>query len=67
MLTPLGEWVIDCLLMPNEQMFSYIMARTSYIRWDDNNLCFVLDQTCLNSIILVLANWMLMTMLIFVV
>jgi len=23
-------------LTPNEQFFSYIMARTSYIRWDDD-------------------------------
>ena len=30
--------------MPNEQFFSYIMARTSYIRWDDNDVLFVLDQ-----------------------
>ena len=30
-----SEWVSDCCLMPNEQFFSYIMARTSYwyIRW----------------------------------
>jgi len=28
--------------MPNEQIFSYIMARTSYIRWDDDDVCFVL-------------------------
>ena len=33
-----------CSLMPNEQYFSYIMARTSYIWWDDNTLCFVLEQ-----------------------
>ena len=31
--------------MPNDQFFSYIMARTSYryIWWDDD-VCFVLDQ-----------------------
>jgi hypothetical protein len=36
--------VCDCCLMPNEQFFSYmyIMARVSYIRWDD--VRFVLDQ-----------------------
>jgi hypothetical protein len=22
----------------------YIMTRTSYIRWDDNDVCFILDQ-----------------------
>jgi hypothetical protein len=30
-------------LMPNEHFFSYIMARTSYFRWDDDVLC-ALDQ-----------------------
>jgi len=25
--------------MPNEQFFSYIMARTIYIKWDDNEVC----------------------------
>ena len=32
--------------MPNEQFFSYMyfMARVSYIRWDDNDVRFVLDQ-----------------------
>ena len=31
----LGKWVDDCCLMPNEQIFSHIMARTCYIsmRW----------------------------------
>ena len=33
--------VIVCI-MPNEQCFSYIMARTSYIQWDD--VYYVLDQ-----------------------
>jgi len=28
--------------MPNEQFFSYIMARTSHIRWD--YVSFVLEQ-----------------------
>ena len=27
-----------------EQFFSYIMARTSNIQWDDNDIRFVLDQ-----------------------
>ena len=26
----------DFYSTPNEQIFSYIMTRTSYIRWDDN-------------------------------
>ena len=32
----------DCCLMPNQQFFSYIMERISYIRWNDVH--FVLDQ-----------------------
>ena len=35
--------VSDCCLTPNKQFFSYIMAKTSYIRWDDNDVNFVLD------------------------
>jgi hypothetical protein len=31
------ERVIDCCIMPNEQYFSYVMARTSYIRFNDND------------------------------
>ena len=38
------EWVIDYCLTPNEQCFSHIMARTSYIQWNDGDVCFVLDQ-----------------------
>ena len=33
------EWSLQ-----NEQFFSYIMARTSYIQWKDNDAHFVLDQ-----------------------
>jgi hypothetical protein len=36
------EWVADCCLMPNGQFFSYTMARTSYIQWNDD--VFVLTQ-----------------------
>ena len=35
--------LLSCLT-PNEPFFSYITARTSYIRWYDNNVHFVLDQ-----------------------
>jgi hypothetical protein len=28
----------------NDLFFSYIMVRTSYIPWDDNDITFVLDQ-----------------------
>jgi hypothetical protein len=38
------EWMTDCCLTPNQQFFSHIIARTSYIRWDDDGECFVLDQ-----------------------
>jgi len=37
------ELVID-RLMPNDKIFSYIMARTSYNQWDDDEVSFVLDQ-----------------------
>jgi len=35
----MSEWAIYFCLKPNEQYFSYIMAR-SYIRWDDNDVRF---------------------------
>jgi len=44
LLKLLKEWVSDCCLMPNEQIFRYIMARTSYIRWEDDAVSLV---TCL--------------------
>jgi len=31
-------------MTPNEQFYSYIMTRTSYLRWDDDGARFVLDQ-----------------------
>ena len=39
-----SEGVRDCCLKPNKKVFSYIMARTSYIRCDDDDVCLVLDQ-----------------------
>jgi hypothetical protein len=36
--------VSDYCLTPNEQLFSYIMARTSYIQCNDGDARFVLDQ-----------------------
>jgi hypothetical protein len=36
--------VSDWCLMPSGQLFSYIMARTSYMKWKDDDVCFVLDQ-----------------------
>ena len=32
------------VLMPNEKFLSYILGRTSYIWWDDDDVYFVLDQ-----------------------
>jgi hypothetical protein len=40
---PALEWVSDCL-MPTQQFFSCIMARTSYFQWDVDEVHFVLDQ-----------------------
>ena len=37
-------WARDCCLKPNKQIFSHIMARTSYIRLYDDDVCFVLDK-----------------------
>jgi len=42
--------------MPNEQFFSYIMARTSFIQWNDVDVRFVLDQHA-ELDFLVLAHW----------
>jgi len=39
-------WESDCCSMPNEQLFSFIMARTRYpdtFHWDYDDVCFVLD------------------------
>ena len=54
LLSLIGEWVMEGgteggreggLLTPNERLlFSYIMARTSYIRWPDNRYDFVLER-----------------------
>jgi hypothetical protein len=30
--------------MPIQQFFSYIMARSTYFQWDDDEVRFVLDQ-----------------------
>jgi len=40
----LCQWVSDCCLTPSQQFFSYIMARTGYFQWDDDEVRFVLDQ-----------------------
>jgi hypothetical protein len=39
----LNEWVGNCCLTLSEQVVSHIMARTSYIPWDDDDVRFVLD------------------------
>jgi hypothetical protein len=38
------QGVSDCCLTPNEHFVSYIMARTSYIRWDEDDIRFIPDQ-----------------------
>ena len=38
------DWVSDCCLATNEQMFGYIMVRVSHIQWNDDDVHFVLDQ-----------------------
>jgi len=38
-----SKWMSYYCLMSNEQYFSYIMGRMCYIRWDDNDVLFVLD------------------------
>ena len=42
--------------MPNKQSVSYIMARTSYIGWDDNDVHCVLDQHAQLSLFLKYKN-----------
>ena len=39
--TIVSEWL---LFNANSAIFSYIMARTSYFHWDDDEVGFVLDQ-----------------------
>jgi hypothetical protein len=36
--------VNGCYITPNKQVCSYIMMRTGYIQWDDNDITFLLDQ-----------------------
>jgi hypothetical protein len=36
--------VSDCCLTPNEQLFSHMIARTSYIRLDDDDIVLIQDQ-----------------------
>jgi hypothetical protein len=38
------EWVSDCCLTPTQQFCSYIVARTSYAQWNEDEVRFVLDQ-----------------------
>ena len=40
----LNEGVSDCCFIPNQQFFSYIMVRASYIQCIDDDSSFVIDQ-----------------------
>jgi len=37
-------WVIVVYRQMNEQFVSYFMAEQVTFRWDDDNVCFLLDQ-----------------------
>jgi len=54
-----GKWVGDYCLTPNEQFFSYIMARTSYflMRWRWWGPLCTHDTNTLSWIFIVLAHW----------
>ena len=41
--------------LPSEQFVSYIMARTSYIQWDGDEVFFVLEQQA--YFFIMLAHW----------
>ena len=50
-------WVSGCCLSPNEQIFSYIIARATYFQWnDDDEIHFVRDQHAELDLI-ALAHW----------
>ena len=38
------EWASGCSFTPNEQFSAISLTRTSYIRWIDDDVSFVLDQ-----------------------
>ena len=40
-----NEWVSDCCLMPNQQLFQQCHGDNKLYEWDDNDDCFVLDQS----------------------
>ena len=46
----------DCYLMPNEQFFNYIMARTSSIQWDDDGGFNLYKTNTLKFVFIVLAH-----------
>jgi hypothetical protein len=39
-----SQWYFKWVVVSDEQYFGYIIARTSYIQQDDNDVHFVLDQ-----------------------
>jgi hypothetical protein len=40
----MNEWVNDCCLTLSEQFVSYVIVKTSYIQWNDDDVHFILDQ-----------------------
>jgi hypothetical protein len=40
----ISKWVRDCWLTSNVQFLSYITVKTRHIRWDGNEIRFVLDK-----------------------
>jgi hypothetical protein len=45
----------DCL-KPSNEYFSYIMVNTSYIQWQDNDVCFVIDQDALFDLFIIVPS-----------
>ena len=53
----MSEGASDCCLMPTEQCFSYIMARTNYIRWEHDDVRFLQDHRLSWIFVIVQVHW----------
>ena len=42
--TGIFKWMSEYCIASIQQLFSYIMASTSYNQWNDDDVCFILDQ-----------------------